>query len=317
VSEKPTYEELEQRIKELETNSAELKHLQGELKESEEKYRALFEQTIVCIVLMDENGRHVDFNKNVYEVLGYTREEFEKMTVENTEAIKTVDQIQEHHRQVFAEGKGDTFETKLKTKSGETKDMLINITPLKIGGKNYIQNVSIDITDRKRAEEMLKKSHEELERRVEERTEELRSKSDTLEETNTALRVLLKRREEDKEEMEEKVLTNIQELVLPSIEKLKKIRMDTTQKSHLAVLESNLNDVASPFLHRLSMKHLKFTPSEIQISNLIKQGMTTKEIAEYLNLSPRTVDFHRNKIRKKLGLNNEKTNLRTHLLSIQ
>ena len=65
------------------------------------------------------------------------------------------------------------------------------------------------------------------------------------------------------------------------------------------------------------MKYLKFTPSEIQVSNLIKQGQTTKEIADYLNLSPRTVDFHRNKIRKKLGLNNEKANLRTHLLTIQ
>jgi len=317
MSSKPTYEELEQKIKQLEIKSFELKRLQTELKENEEKYRALFEQTIVSIVLMDENGRHVDFNKNVYGVLGYTREEFVNMTVEDTEALKSIEQIQEHHGQIFSEGKGDTFETKLKHKNGELIDMLINITPLRIGGKNYIQNVAIDITGRKRAEEMLKKSHEELERRVEERTEELKIKSDSLEETNIALRVLLKRRDEDKKELEDKVLLNIQEFVMPSLEKLKKTRLEKSQKSYLDVLESNLKDVVSPFLHHLSMKRLNFTPSEIQVSNLIKQGQTTKEIADYLDLSPRTVDFHRNKIRKKLGLNNKKANLRTHLLTIQ
>ena len=59
-----------------------------------------------------------------------------------------------------------------------------------------------------------------------------------------------------------------------------------------------------------------FTPAEIQITNLIKQGKTTKEIAEFLNLATSTIDSHRNNIRKKIGIKNAKTNLRAYLSSI-
>ena len=155
-----------------------------------------------------------------------------------------------------------------------------------------------------------------IEEALREREFELELQKKNLEEANTALRVLLKRREEDKGELEEKILTNVKELVNPYLDRLKNTPMDRQQKAHLELVESNLSDIISPFLHQLSSKYLNLTPREIQVATLVKEGKATKEIAEILNLSTNAVGFHRKNIREKLGLRNKKANLRTHLLSL-
>jgi DNA-binding CsgD family transcriptional regulator len=162
-----------------------------------------------------------------------------------------------------------------------------------------------DVTAIKLAEEALR-----------ERELELELQTQKLEETNTALRVLLKAREEDKRELEEKVLANVKELITPYLKDLENAGLDTRQKAYLEIVESNLNDIISPFLHHLSSKYLNLTPREIQVATLVKEGKASKEIAEMLNLSMNAVDFHRKNIREKLGLKNKKANLRTHLLSL-
>ncbi|MEW5815186.1 MAG: response regulator [Spirochaetota bacterium] len=180
-----------------------------------------------------------------------------------------------------------------------------------------------EIARHKKTETLLQKIREELEERVHMRTEEfirinkeLKKKTQKLKETNIALQVLLKKREEEKYELEERVLININSLVLPYLEKLHRSTLDPEQKTYLSILESNLNNVISPFLKMTSL-HMYLTPTELQISNLIIEGKTTKEIADILNVSARTVESHRDNIRKKLDIKNEKINLRSYLLSIQ
>ena len=137
----------------------------------------------------------------------------------------------------------------------------------------------------------------------------------TLEEVNTALKVLLKQRENDKNELEENMLSNVKELISPYIEQLRKTRLNTRQSMFVNILASNLSNIISPFIRKLSSRFFNFTPMEIRVANLVKEGKTNKEIAELLCLSKNTILFHRHNIRSKLQLKNKKINLRSHLLS--
>jgi DNA-binding CsgD family transcriptional regulator len=162
-----------------------------------------------------------------------------------------------------------------------------------------------EITDLKLTEKALKKSQEEL-----------FEQKQSLEEANIALKVLLKQREEDKLELEKKVLHNVKDLVLPYIEKLKTARLKPREKTLVEIIDTHLNDIISPFLQRFANANILLTPQEMQVAALVKDGKSSKEIADVLNVSETTVNFHRKNLRVKFGLTNQRTNLRSYLLSI-
>jgi DNA-binding CsgD family transcriptional regulator len=162
-----------------------------------------------------------------------------------------------------------------------------------------------DITQLKLAEEALKESKLSVE-----------NQKQRLEEANIALKVLLKQRENDKSELEQKVLANIKNLILPYIERLKRAPLRAKDKTTVDIMDTHLNDIISPLMQRLANINILLTPQEMQVATLVKDGRSSKEIAQILAVAETTVHFHRKNLRQKFGIKNRATNLRSYLMSI-
>lgn len=165
------------------------------------------------------------------------------------------------------------------------------------------------VIEHKKTEEELKKSYDHLEERVKERTAEL-------EEKNIALKVLLEQRARDRKDLENQMVTNIKKIIIPYLKKLQNSRLNQEQSHLLNLIEKQLEEITSPLIPTLSSKYLKMTPTELQICHLISQGHNSKEIASVMNLSPETVNKHRQNIREKFGLCHKKVNLSTYLATL-
>jgi len=133
-----------------------------------------------------------------------------------------------------------------------------------------------------------------------------------LQEANVALRAVLSRLEEDKREIRSSILANIQKIIMPIVFALE-LEVKGRQRSYATLLRQSLQEIASPFLTQMSREHMELTPVEIAISTMIRNGMSTKEIAQLRCISPATVRRHRENIRRKLGLKNRKVNLVTYM----
>lgn len=146
------------------------------------------------------------------------------------------------------------------------------------------------------------------------RESELAAKMEELQELNTALKVLLNNRETDRLTLEENIQSNVQKFILPCIERLKRGTVKNKQiQSEFRLLETSLKDLAAPFARQVSSDYFGLTPNEIKVALLIKEGLTTKEIARELNLSVNTIMTHRFKIRTKMGLKHKTKNLQVYL----
>jgi DNA-binding CsgD family transcriptional regulator len=313
----PTYEELLQKVKELEDEALTLKEATKSLRLTGQYINVAMDSLSANMAILDENGVILETNRS-WQRFGLENKietpadtvsvnylEICDSAVGDPNEVEKAREVADGIRRVIA-GDLNEFATEYPCHSPEVKRWCyVRATRMADPGPLRVVVSHEDVTAIKLAEEALR-----------ERELELELQTQKLEETNTALRVLLKAREEDKHELEEKVLANVKQLIMPYLKDLKNAGLDTRQKAYLEIVESNLNDIISPFLHQLSSKYLSLTPREIQVATLVKEGKASKEIAEMLHLSMYAVGFHRKNIREKLGLKNKKANLRTHLLSL-
>jgi len=308
---------------------------------AEERMRFLSsaaEQSSEGIAISDLGGDLLYLNEAFAKMHGYGPDE---LIGRNLTIFRTPDQMpatEAANRQIEEEGEfiGEIWHSR---SDGTVFPVLIHSSLLRDKKGNPIAVIGTirDITELKHAEEELQKANEELEERVKERTaelaeakellkreirerkqaeQELELKTNNLEDANTALTVLLKKRDQDKSELEENLLSNMKQLVEPYLEKLRSTRLDERQEAFLSLIESNLEAITSPFSRNLASCYLNLTPTEIQVADLVRQGRSTKEIANSMNLSWKTIKTHRRNIRLKLNIHNKKTNLRSYLLSL-
>lgn len=145
----------------------------------------------------------------------------------------------------------------------------------------------------------------------------LQQKIEQLTETNIALNALLKSREQDRATQEGAIVTNVRQLIMPYVERLSQAPLRPQEQTLVTIIEEYLNNILSPFLHRISSMNQQLTPQELKVASLIRQGRSTKEISDALHLSVHGVGFHRKSIRTKLGLTGSGKNLRSQLMALR
>jgi DNA-binding CsgD family transcriptional regulator len=135
-----------------------------------------------------------------------------------------------------------------------------------------------------------------------------------MQESNTALRVVLARIEQEKQEIHRDIKMNVDKILMPILYALA-LQLPPTQTKYVEMLQTNLGEITSPFISQLAFSYHSLTPTEISICNMVRNGMRTKEIAEARGISAATVNRHREKIRRKLKITNRDVNLTTFLQS--
>lgn len=154
--------ELETVNTDLKTEVAERVRIEEGLREAETRYRTLFAQSPDGILIVDpETALPIEFNERSHLQLGYTREEFARLRVTEYEAAEEPEETRAHVEKVLREGR-DTFETRHRTKGGETRDVRVIVQTISFGRRPAFHAIFRDITERRRTEAALRKANEKL-----------------------------------------------------------------------------------------------------------------------------------------------------------
>ncbi len=189
------------------------------------------------------------------------------------------------------------LEVELKTKDGTLRDISWS-SVTRFGDKKSSCETLIlgnDITE-------IKKAFQEIEKKKQE-----------IEEANIALRVMLDQHTKTKETIEEHISVRLKSLVTPYLDLLRQSAATEQQAETINIITAHIDSIAGSFSPKSKEILLGLSPRESLIADLVRQGKTSKDAADIIGISVRTVETYRNNLRKKLGINNQKISLRTYL----
>jgi len=191
---------------------------------------------------------------------------------------------------------------------GGIKTLILTVIPCSLGDERIYFLLGTDITERKAMQDELRRSERAL-----------RRQATILDERNTALRVLLEQREEDRTELEQRVLSNVEQLIEPTLDRLSHMLAQRPERLEVEALRANLREIVGPFANQLARAEgmsQPLTRREIAVANFVRLGKTSDEIAESLHISRSAVSFHRANVRRKMGLTKGGPRLSTHLANV-
>lgn len=266
------------------------KMAEGEYLASEERFRAIFTGGAEAVLVADvEAGRIFMANPACQALLGYAESEILGLSVYDLHPREEHPLI-DRKLSAFRRGEGlKPSEYRFRRKDGGV--VLAEVFPcrIKFGGKDYSMLSIRDVTKRREAEEALLSA-----------SEELRNRGVELERKNIALKEVLSIVESDKRRMADETAAGLRDILGPFLNRLK------TKKEfgkYAASVERRLTEFFSKSHPSPGAGPAgRFTAKETEISEMVKGGMSSKEIAFILGVSRQTVDVHRRNIREKLGL---------------
>jgi len=260
----------------------------------------LIDSIPIPVYFKDPGLHYLGCNRAFEDAIGMTKEYIIGKTVYDIMPEKLAGTHQQKDLQLLKTGEIKYYEVSAEYPDGEGHDLLV-FKALFLDKKGAVEGLigtNLDITERNRARQQLEHHAEELKN------------------TNTALRVILRQVNENKIDMEDKILDNFSRLISPHLETLEANLGNSPQLEYVKIIQENIKKITSGFSQKLSSSYLGLSPREIQVADLVRHGRTNKESAGLLNISVNAVEFHRNNLRKKLGIQNKKVNLRTYLLSM-
>ena len=204
--------------------------------------------------------------------------------------------------------KGDI---KNRAKNGSFYWVKTTIVPFKNAQGRVFQYVSVrtDITDKVLAEQKIAKAK----KRLEKAAQQLKAERTLTSNKNIALNEVIAHLESEKLKIRATINSNIESILFPLFNRFKN-QLSPKNRKQLDQIEATLLDISTPIIRSPDVLLQRLTPKELQICNDIKHGLSIKEIARLMHLSPRTIEKHRENIRSKLGLKSSKINLTTYLM---